>query len=352
MSEELQLVNTRLSTLETAVAELTSVLKKLTTPGNEPSAQATENKSDQSSTEGTVTTAEDGQVNSAEQQGQESTAQAVSDQVPDATGFPTDIQKDFGHIRDTLNRVKLPSTYKLNETSLGVSKKDKPAFTVLQKNSRHIETGPKLLQVAQTDSNLQQSDITHYFEQLSVILQAAIAYNQQEYQAIVVGSTFDQETTKYFRVMQKSENCFSPQALGNLKLAAEIASVSANRQSAGANVSYTSYSRTSPRGRGRGRGNNFYRNRGGNQFSYNHPPYFPQQLRSWCQCRAFPVKVMVCGGHACFSLITSLVCIVLVEKSTTKVCLSNLIRFELTLFLALVGDYAEGVHVIILTLYV
>ena len=111
MSEELQLVNTRLSTLETAVAELTSVLKKLTTPGNEPSAQATENKSEQSSTEGTVTTAEDGHVNSAEQQGQESTAQAVSDQVPDATGFPTDIQKDFGHIRDTLNRVKLPSTY-------------------------------------------------------------------------------------------------------------------------------------------------------------------------------------------------------------------------------------------------
>ena len=148
------------------------------------------------------------------------------------------------------------------------------------------------------DSNLQQSDITHYFEQLSVILQAAIAYNQQEYQAIVVGSTFDQETTKYFRVMQKSENCFSPQALGNLKLAAEIASVSANRQSAGANVSYTSYSRTSPQGRGRGRGNNFYRNRGGNQFSYNGPPYFPPTTTVMVPMPSLPSKGAL---HSCLA---------------------------------------------------
>ena len=87
-----------------------------------------------------------------------------------------------------------------------------------KKNSRYIETGPKLLHVTQADSSLQQSDITHYFEQLSVNLQAAISYNQQEYQAIVVGLTFDQETTKYCREMQKSENCFSWQLLGNLKV--------------------------------------------------------------------------------------------------------------------------------------
>lgn len=264
MSEEIQQVNTRLATLETAVAELTGVLKKLTT----------EEENKQSSTEGTAAAA----ANDGDDEGQVNSPEAACEQLPGATGSPADINKEYGHIRDTLNRVKLPAVYKLNETSLGINKKDKPAFTVLQRNARYIETGLRLLQVAFADTSLQH-DSTQYLEQLGVILQAAISYNQQEYQALVVGSTFDQETTKYFRVMQRSENLFSPQALGNLKLAAEIASVSANRQSAGStSTPYTRPAFAATRGRGRGRGGYFDRNNrgGGSQhFPNNRPPYFP-----------------------------------------------------------------------------
>ena len=256
-------LNTRLATLETAVAGIADALQKLTTPSqNENQANA-----------GGAEANNDDQAAAAEASNQND----HSDSVSDAIGLPADIQKEFGNIRDTLNRVKLPARYKLNETSLGVSKKDKPTFSVIQKNSRYLETGLKLLQVAQTDPNCQQGDdVAQYLDQLHIILQAAVLYNQQEYQAIVVGSTFDQETTKYFRVMQKSEHCFSPQALGNLKLAAEIASVSANRQ-----ATYTSqYSRppSSYRGRGRGRANYSDNNRGYspfNQYSRGRPPHYP-----------------------------------------------------------------------------
>ena len=253
-------LNVRLATLETAVADIADAVKKLSTHNQN------ENQANTGGAE-----ADDGQSQAAA----EASNQTDSDSVSDAIGLPADIQKEFGNIRDTLNRVKLPSRYKLNETSIGVSKKDKPTFSVLQKNSRYLETGLKLLQVAQADPNCQQGgDIAQYLDQLHIILQAAISYNQQEYQAIVVGSTFDQETTKYFRVMQKSEHCFSPQALGNLKLAAEIASVSANRQ-----VTNTSqYSRPS-RGRGRGgRANYSDNNRGYNPFNNytrGRPPHYP-----------------------------------------------------------------------------
>ncbi len=133
MSQEIQEVNAQLSTLETAVAELTTVLKKLTA-SEESDSKAIENKSD-SNTEGTVNTEKDDQLESTQQQ--EGDAQAGDDQLPGAIGGPTDIQKEFANIRDTLNRVKLPTSYKLNETNFGVTQKDKATFTVLQKNSIH-----------------------------------------------------------------------------------------------------------------------------------------------------------------------------------------------------------------------
>ena len=161
--------------------------------------------------------APDGQAQA--QAAAEASNQTDSDSVSDAIGLPADIQEEFGNIRDTLNGVKLPSRYRRNETRISVSKKNKPNISILQKNSRYLETGLTLLQVAQADPNRQQGgDIAQCLNQLHISLQAAVSYNQKEYQAIVVGSIFDQETTKYFHFMQKREHFFSPQALGTWNL--------------------------------------------------------------------------------------------------------------------------------------
>jgi len=269
----------RISSLETAVAELTDILKKLNTGGPTESSGSDAGNSGNANNDTTAGTEHE---NTAE----ETSASGLTDQSqPAAIEFPG-VQKEYTNIRDTLNRVKLPNNQRLNESGLGVAKKDRAAFTVIQKNSRYLETGLKLLQVAKDDEKVHQSEVAQYLAQIEVILQASLEYNQQEYQAILVGGQFDQDTTKFFRVMQKSEQCFTPQALNNLKLAAEIAAVSHNRESAAASAA--------PFYRGRGRAyNNYYGGRSGGWYDrqqssgrgyqYNNrgrPPMYPPNHNS------------------------------------------------------------------------
>lgn len=264
MSADEQLT-TRLATLESAVANLSDVIAKLNTggQGNEGSHVQNEPGHDETPAEQSGAAAE-AHVND------------PSNPEPDAIEFPC-VQKEYTNIRDTLSRIKLPNNQRLSETGLGISKKDRPTFAVIQKNSRYLETGLKLLQLAQADESV-NAESAQYLSQLGIVLQAAIAFNQQEYQALLVGSQFDPDTTRLFRVMQKSENCFSPQALTQLKLAAEIASVHSH-SSARDRPSYTPSAGTNYRGRGRGRSNFYDRqqhyNRGYNQFTRGRPPQYP-----------------------------------------------------------------------------
>ena len=77
------------------------------------------------------------------------------------------------------------------------------------RHSRYIKTAIKIVNIASADSKLQQesrhdnnaADITQYLDQISVVLRAGIEYEQQEYQALLVGSQFDQDTTRFFRLM-------------------------------------------------------------------------------------------------------------------------------------------------------
>ena len=86
-------LNVRLATLETAVADIADAVKKLSTHNQN------ENQANTGGAE-----ADDGQSQAAA----EASNQTDSDSVSYAIGLPADIQKEFGNIRDTLNRVKLP----------------------------------------------------------------------------------------------------------------------------------------------------------------------------------------------------------------------------------------------------
>ena len=210
-----------------------------------------------------------------------SSANDFSESTGSAAIESPDLQKEFSAIRDTLQKVKLQSNCRLNESPMGIKKQDKPTFNVLQRNARYLETALKLIQVASSDSKLSDIDFNQYLIQLEVVLRAGIDFNQQEYQALLVGSQFDPTTTKFFRVMQRSENCFTPQALVQLKLAAEITSASQHTQQQQRQPYNGGYRGGQARQRGGYRRpyNRQYQNRGAqfSQFNYGRPPPRPDQ---------------------------------------------------------------------------
>ena len=203
---------------------------------------------------------------------------------PEASLNYQDLQKEYSAIRDTLQKVKLQSNSRLNESPMGIKKQDKPTFNVLQRNARYLETALKLLHVASSDSKLSEIDFNQYLAQLEIVLRAGIEFNQQEYQALLVGSQFDPTTTKFFRVMQRSENCFTPEALVQLKLAAEITSASQHtqqqRQQPYNSGGYRG-NQAGQRGGFRRQFNRQYRDQSRgppfNQFNYGRPPPRPDQ---------------------------------------------------------------------------
>ena len=76
-----------------------------------------------------------------------------------------DPHREYWAIKDSLSKVQLSPSHKLNEVALGINKKDKPVQKVLQKTSRSIETGLKLCHLALTDTELNQdSDAYKYID--------------------------------------------------------------------------------------------------------------------------------------------------------------------------------------------
>ena len=109
------------------------------------------------------------------------------------------------------------------------------------------------------------------FLHLYTILVAHINYLQGEYASLVVQSTFDTDTAKLFRCLEKNNSAFPPDTLENLSTAAEITSVT------------TTVRQNQPNNRGAGRFRPFqhrgYHPRGG----YNQQDPFNQYTN-----RSFP----------------------------------------------------------------
>jgi len=177
----------------------------------------------------------------------------------EASASPSgDIQRQFEVIRDSLNRIQLPADCKVNDSQQGIKSKCKSTLKVVAKTARFAETGLKAI------SCLTQDPVSGNYvippaelDRLYVIFQAQVNYLQAEYSGLVVRSTFDEETGRLFRSFQNNAQAFSDRSLQNVRLAAELASLSARTRGSSnrgqrANYSYASQRR--PFGRGGGRG--------------------------------------------------------------------------------------------------
>ena len=57
---------------------------------------------------------------------------------------PESLSQQFDHIRERLNKVTIPPSYKLHDSPIGIKQDQKPALKVISKTARHAETGIKL----------------------------------------------------------------------------------------------------------------------------------------------------------------------------------------------------------------
>lgn len=154
------------------------------------------------------------------------------------TGSSDDVQGEFLTLKDSLQKVRLPSDLKLNENRQGIKKADLAAFNVISRSARYVETTLKLL------ANINAHSVsTEDLENVSLVQVAHIKYLQEEFAATVVQSQCPEGVSKWFRTLGKNTSTFSPSVCDRIRAAGDISKA------------------TEEPARGRGRGH--FRGRGG-----------------------------------------------------------------------------------------
>ena len=158
------------------------------------------------------------------------------------TPEPHSYLRDFDQLKDKLSKIPLPPHLKLSDSSAGIKAESKPVTKVIAKAARFGETGLKLLAAISSSQEGDSEPGYHLTDEdigsLYTIFAAQIQYMQQEYAGIIVKNTFDDETSRLFRQFENHTSAFSASQLENVRVAAELASISSRRNS--------------ERGRGRG----------------------------------------------------------------------------------------------------
>jgi len=177
------------------------------------------------------------------------------------------LQRDFEVLKDCLQRVKLPQDCKLVDTisKQGIKKDDQSTLSVISKGARYVETALKWMSTQDEQTPPNYSD-------LLTILMAHMQFLSAEYSALVVKGTFDQETAKIFKCLQKNTLSFRGDALQHLRDAAQIGAARAQvtPQNSG---NYGNYGNRQ-RGQGQqnyGRGPPRYGNRDRGQYRQRDP---------------------------------------------------------------------------------
>ncbi|GFO02318.1 hypothetical protein PoB_002882300 [Plakobranchus ocellatus] len=176
--------------------------------------------------------------------------------VPPGSISPTeqfgaaDIQHDFERIRDSLVRIPVPTGLKVSDSSVGIKQECRPALKILSKCARYGETGLKILsQIVDEPGetiNVKKSDLDSIF----VTLAAEVNFLQSEFAALVVKSTFNEDTSRIFRSFENNQGSFSETSLQNVRVAAELAAAQSRFSQ-----SHSQYRGSRARGRNRGGGN-------------------------------------------------------------------------------------------------
>ena len=133
-------------------------------------------------------------------------------------------------------------------------------LTVVSKCGRYIETALKLLSQCQEGQPVDLHPIV-------ITLTANLKFLQDEYAALLVKGRFDNSTSQLFRSLQRHNSGFDTQSLQNVRVAAELSSISTRYQNPG------SYRGGFNRGGYRGRGRDIFHSLRGASYPRFRAPY-------------------------------------------------------------------------------
>ena len=138
-----------------------------------------------------------------------------------------DIQSTFQNIKDNIQGIRLPNDHKLQDSRSGIKRQDQTAFNNLSKCGRYVETGLKLL--FKLKEPPEDPNVAAIFQDIYVVLLANLRYLQDEYSALLVSGTVNQETARIFRALNRNTSGFTADAIQNIQHAAAV--VAASNQS-------------------------------------------------------------------------------------------------------------------------
>ncbi|GFR81930.1 hypothetical protein ElyMa_004083300 [Elysia marginata] len=122
-----------------------------------------------------------------------------------------DIQRYFERIRDSLIRIPIPTGLKVSDSSVGIKQECRPPLKILSKCTRYGETGLKILSHIADEPgetiNVKKSDLD------SIFVAAEVNFLQSEFAALVVKSSFNENTSRIFRSFENNLDSFSKASL-------------------------------------------------------------------------------------------------------------------------------------------
>ncbi|KAK3740824.1 hypothetical protein RRG08_042808 [Elysia crispata] len=96
-----------------------------------------------------------------------------------------DVTQEFERVRDKLNRVSLPSSYKVHDSAAGIKQDCKPALKVISRCARFAETGLKQLSTFERDDNGMFCLSDNEMQSLFTIFPAQSSFLNAEYSSLV-----------------------------------------------------------------------------------------------------------------------------------------------------------------------
>ena len=184
----------------------------------------------------------------AEVQHERAGARGISRGLSSFNEEDSDPQGDFNTLKDTLQKIKLPSDLKLTDSKTGIKGCDTQHANFVQRSAKYAETGMRLISKwSAPDYNITEADL----EDLFTVQFAHMRYCQEEYQALLIKGSYDEGMAKLFRTVRKNTTAFSPDTVESVRTTAILRQAQIQSQQADRRGGRGYYFH-SPRGRFRG----------------------------------------------------------------------------------------------------
>ena len=118
----------------------------------------------------------------------------------DNSSLSVNIQGDFRSLKESYQKIQLSSEVTLNAEKSGIRREDQPRYNVIVNAARYSETVLKVLTERASGTGLSRE----HCDEIATIALAQQRYLQEEYASLLVNSSFNAQTAKLFKQLQRN----------------------------------------------------------------------------------------------------------------------------------------------------